>query len=165
MRLISPAMRRRLLAVLQVGDPPWRIALALAVGVFVSCTPFYGLQTLLAFLIATVSGLSRAVTITGTWINLPWFAPLVYTAAFEIGSRVVPGRQELPGAALAILTRPRGLSLEGLTEVLADLSLVLLVGTTILGLAAGAVTYGVAFAILSRRSRRGSATASSRRAA
>ena len=42
----------RLRAVLELDDPPRRIAIALAVGVFVGCTPFVGVQTLLSLVIA-----------------------------------------------------------------------------------------------------------------
>ena len=83
---------------LRLDDPPWRVALALAVGVFISCTPFYGLQTLLSLAVATVCRLNRAVTVTGAWLNLPWFAPLVYGFALRIGALVLP---DLHGADVA----------------------------------------------------------------
>src|SRR5207245_10597151 len=56
----------RLRAVLELDDPPPRIALALAVGVFVGCTPFVGVQTLLSLVIALAFRLNRAATIAGT---------------------------------------------------------------------------------------------------
>jgi hypothetical protein len=42
----------RLAALLPHDESPWRVALALAVGVFLSFTPFWGFQTLLALLVA-----------------------------------------------------------------------------------------------------------------
>ncbi|MGH7311879.1 MAG: DUF2062 domain-containing protein, partial [Candidatus Rokuibacteriota bacterium] len=71
----TPRLADRLRALLHLDDPPGKIALALAVGVFISCTPLLGLQTILAILVATVFPLNRAVTVTGVWLNLPWFAP------------------------------------------------------------------------------------------
>src|ERR1700757_3599411 len=50
----------RLAALLALDESPWRVALALAVGVFISFTPFWGFQTLLALLVATVCRLNRA---------------------------------------------------------------------------------------------------------
>jgi len=85
------AIVARLGAVLRLDDPPWRVALALAVGVFISCTPFYGLQTLLSLAVATVCRLNRAVTVTGAWLNLPWFAPLVY-GSFAVSSGWIVGQ-------------------------------------------------------------------------
>ena len=58
-------LARRLQAALRLDDPPHRIALALAVGVFVSCTPFWGFQTILAVLIAMLLRLNRAATVAG----------------------------------------------------------------------------------------------------
>jgi uncharacterized protein len=158
--------RRRLHALLQLDDPPWRIALALAVGVFISCTPFYGLQTLLAILVATLARLNTATTVTGAWLNLPWLAPLVYAAALRIGTAVLPGKETAAGDALAVLTSPSyAFSLDDLTRIVADLSGALLVGTTILGVAAGLVTYVVAFWLITARRRRRVPPASDRRRA
>jgi uncharacterized protein (DUF2062 family) len=115
-------------AVLHFDDPPGRLALALAVGVFISCTPFYGLQTVLSVLVATLFGLNKAATVTGTWLNLPWFTPFVYSAALAIGGRLVPDLRGIQG-----------------------LSVALLLGTTIVGVVAAATTYAVAFGVISHR--------------
>ena len=96
----EPVLRRlldRARGVLQLDDPPWRIALALAVGVFISCTPTFGFQTLLALLIATVTRLNRAATVTGAWINLPWVAPFVYAGALQVGAALLPDRTGFGG--------------------------------------------------------------------
>ena len=66
MRLLGDRLR----PLLHLEDDPWRIALSLAVGVFISVTPFWGLQTILSLLVATVLGLNKAATVTGAWINL-----------------------------------------------------------------------------------------------
>ncbi|MBM4441929.1 MAG: DUF2062 domain-containing protein [Candidatus Rokubacteria bacterium] len=129
-------MVRRLLdrvrGVLQLDDAPWRIALALALGVFLSCTPTFGFQTLLALLLATVTGLNRAAMVCGVWINLPWVTPFVYAGALTLGAALLPDLTGIGG-----------------------MSLMLLVGTTIIGVCAGAVTYLVSYGALSvRRERR-----------
>jgi len=122
----------RLGALFQLDDSPWRTALALAVGVFLSFTPFWGFQTLLALLLATVFRLNRAVTVTGTWLNLPWFAPFVYAGAVKLGALMLPDLSGLVG-----------------------LSAWLLVGSTTLGLAAAVLTWIVAFGVMhARRHRR-----------
>jgi uncharacterized protein len=124
--------KERLAALLSLDDSPWRTALALAIGVFLSFTPFWGFQTLLALLLATVFRLNRAVTVTGTWLNLPWFAPFIYAAAVKLGALMLP---DLSG--------------------LAGLSAYLLVGSTTMGLAAGLLTWVIAFCVMRlRRARR-----------
>ena len=135
MRASARALRERFVALLHLDDPPWRVALALAVGVFISFTPFLGFQTLLALLVAAVARLNAAVVVTGTWLNLPWFMPFVYAGALKIGAWLL-----------------RDLRSFG------DWSLALLIGTTLLGFVAAVVTYVVAFGVMRRRSRRRRAT-------
>jgi uncharacterized protein (DUF2062 family) len=139
---------------LHLDDSPRRLAGALAVGVFISCTPFWGFQTLLCIVVASVFRLNRAVTITGTWINLPWFAPFVYGAAMKIGWLVVPGLGEADAASLDNLLRdPGALSWDTVWSWVRVSSLPLLVGSAIIGGVAAAVTYVVALAALVRRRR------------
>ena len=114
-----------------MDDAPWRIALALAVGVFISCTPTFGFQTLLALLIATVARLNRVAMVTGVWINLPWVTPFVYAGALKLGSLILPDQTGMSGFWL-----------------------MLFVGTTIIGAAAAVVTYFVSYGALAWRRRK-----------
>lgn len=140
----------RLRALLHLDDPPRRIALALAVGVFISCTPLLGLQTLLAILVAIVFRLNRAATVTGVWINLPWFAPIVYGAALKVGGLLVPDPDGIRDAWLAyVLEHPGRLSWPDVVALLHEVSLPLLVGTVVIGAAAGLLTYVVALKVIS----------------
>ncbi len=123
--------RARFSALFQLDESPRWTALALAIGVFLSFTPFWGFQTILALLLATVLRLNRAVTVTGTWLNLPWFAPFVYAGAVKLGALMLP---DLSG--------------------LAGLSAYLLVGSTTLGLAAGVLTWVIAYSVMRRRRHR-----------
>jgi uncharacterized protein (DUF2062 family) len=125
------ALRERARALLHLDDPPWRVALALAVGVFISFTPFLGFQTLLALLVAGICRLNAAVVVTGTWLNLPWFMPFVYAGGLKVGALLLPVR-----------------------ESLGDWWLALLIGTTLLGLGAAAVTFVVALGVMRRRWKR-----------
>ena len=127
MRASARALRDRLLAVLRLDDAPWRIALALAIGVFISFTPVLGFQTLLALLIATVCRLNKAAVVVGAWLNLPWFMPLVYAGALCVGGALLPRE---------------------------PWTLALLAGSTILGAAAAIVTYVLVFGIMMARARR-----------
>jgi uncharacterized protein (DUF2062 family) len=133
----------RLAALLALDESPWRVALALAVGVFISFTPFWGFQTLLALLVATVGRLNRAATVAGTWLNLPWFAPFIYAGAVKLGSWIWPDLAGLGGV-----------------------SAWLLLGTTALGLAAAALTWLVTYTVMRlQRTRRRAGAGPSRRAA
>ena len=128
MRVSARALRERFVGLLHLDDPPWRVALALAVGVFISFTPFLGFQTLLALLVGAVARLNAAVVVTGTWLNLPWFMPFVYAGALKLGAWLLRDLRSF-----------------------ADWSLALLIGTTLLGAGAAAVTYVVALGVIRRR--------------
>jgi uncharacterized protein (DUF2062 family) len=148
----GPRLPERLRAILQLDDPPQRIALALAVGVFIGCTPFWGLQTLLSVAAAVVFRLNRAATVTGTWLILPWFAPLIYGAALKIGSLVVPDPGGIRSAWLDyFLHHPGSFGWRDYLELFRELSAALLVGTTVIGAAAAAVAYVVALVAISSR--------------
>lgn len=144
------------MAVLRLDDAPWKIALGLAVGVFISCTPFYGLHTAIAIGAAIVLRLNKASTITGTWLNLPWFAPFLYGFSLKVGEFILSGGQGLKAlrgkglGELAALIGPL-LSLDKLdagflasSKLLIRAFTPLLVGTTVVGLVASVVTYFVA---------------------
>jgi uncharacterized protein (DUF2062 family) len=141
---------------LHLDDPPRRLAVALAVGVFISCTPFWGLQTVLAVVVAAVFRFNRAATILGTWLNVPWLAPFVYGAAIKIGLLVAPGLREADAASFDLLLRdPSALSWATVWSWLRGSSLPLLIGSTIVGLVAAGATYVIALTALGRRRRRG----------
>lgn len=149
-------MTRRLTAVLHLDDAPRKIALGLAVGVFIGCTPLYGLHTLLAIVVAALLRVNKVATVTGTWLNLPWFAPFVYGLSLKVGEFILSGGQGLEFlhgeglGDLASMIRPY-LSIHRLTQgFLASSQLLfvaskpLFVGTTVVGVVAGVVTYVVA---------------------
>lgn len=155
--------REGLRGLLHLDDPPQRIALALAVGVFIGCSPFWGLQTLFSLALAVVLRLNRAAMVTGTWLNLPWFAPLVYGAALKIGTLIVPDPHGVRDAWLDyFLHHPGNFGWREYVALFRELSAALLVGTTAIGAGAGVLTYVVALAMIS--SRRGAGGATPRRA-
>jgi uncharacterized protein (DUF2062 family) len=140
---------------LQVDDPPSKLALGLAVGVFIGCTPLWGLQTILAIVVATVFRLNRLATVSGAWLNLPWFAPFVYGAALTVGNAVVPDPEGVRRVWLDyLLEHPRSISWHDVVALLQELSVAFFIGTLIVGAALAGATYVVALAVISARRRR-----------
>ena len=92
------------------------------------------------------------MTVTGAWLNLPWFAPIVYGFALRIGAFVLP---DLHGADVAeiaeLLQAAPALSMADMLDLFRTVSLALLIGTAAVGIVAGAFTYIAAFVLLRRR--------------
>jgi len=74
--------QKRLLA---LDDPPERIAIAFAVGVFFSFSPLYGLHTFLGLTVAFLFGLNRVALLLGLFVINPWTLVPIYAAAIYIG--------------------------------------------------------------------------------
>lgn len=146
--------RKRLVGVLHLDEEPARLARSVAAGVFVGLTPFYGLHTFLALLVAFLFRLNKAATITGAWINLPWFAPFVYAFCLAIGEAVMSGDwgrfswaglAGLAASAEGYLRASPSESVGALYQVAWDMLFTasgpLFVGTTLVGLVLALVAY------------------------
>src|SRR5215204_2162656 len=62
---------RRLLA---IDDPPERTALAFSIGVFIAFSPFLGLHTIMATVIAFSFRFNKVAIYTGTFLNNPFLS-------------------------------------------------------------------------------------------
>jgi hypothetical protein len=145
-------LRERATAVLHLDEEPSRLAAGMAVGVFVGFTPFYGLHTLLALAAAYLFRLNKAATVTGAWINLPWFAPFVYGFCLRLGEALLTGDwssfslASVQGLAAYLRANPRetaGTLYQVVWDMLFVASKPLFVGTTIVGLLLAVVAYFV----------------------
>jgi hypothetical protein len=73
---------RKLLA---LDDTPERVALAFALGVVLAFSPLLGLHTILGLTIAFAFRLNRAAVLIGVFVNNPWTIVPIYTAAAYLG--------------------------------------------------------------------------------
>jgi uncharacterized protein (DUF2062 family) len=143
-------LRERATHVLHLDEEPSRLAAGMAVGVFIGVTPFYGLHTLLALAAAYVFRLNKVATITGAWINLPWFAPFVYGFCLRLGEGILTGDwssfslASIHGLAAYLRASPRetaGTLYQALWNMLFVASKPLFVGTTLVGLVLAVAAY------------------------
>jgi uncharacterized protein len=143
-------LRERATHVLHLDEEPARLAAGMAVGVFIGLTPFYGLHTLLALAAAYVFRLNKAATITGAWLNLPWFAPFVYAFCLRLGEAVLTGDwsrfslASIEGFAASLRASPRetaGTLYQMVWDMLFAASKPLFVGTTLVGLVLALAAY------------------------
>ena len=95
---------RRLLA---IDDPPERTALAFSIGVFIAFSPFLGLHTILATLIAFVFRFNKVAIYTGTFLNNPplTLVPIII-ASYAVGALFMGRPLRIPDEGIALLKSP-----------------------------------------------------------
>ena len=70
---------------------PGRLAMSVALGVFVACTPFYGVQTVLALGLAWALRLNRVAAILAAQVSIAPVSPFLVFASVELGELVLHG--------------------------------------------------------------------------
>jgi uncharacterized protein len=95
---------RRLLA---LDDPPERTALAFSVGVFIAFSPFLGLHTVMATVVAFAFRFNKVAIYTGTFINNPFLTlvPIV-VASYALGALLTGRPLRLPPEGMELLSDP-----------------------------------------------------------
>jgi len=140
---------RRLRVLLQVDDSPAHVALAFAVGVFVSFSPFLGVHTAISLALAFLLRLNRVAILIGTWVNNPWTIAPVYTAGTLLGCALLGVS---PASLGAVDWSLHGRAFyEALLDGFRPLLVPFLVGNLLLAAGAGVVTYFVLLRVLRRR--------------
>jgi uncharacterized protein (TIGR03546 family) len=71
--------------ILSLNAHPGHISAGFAVGVFISCTPFFGLHTILAIAFALIFRLNKLTCITGTLANNPLTVVPILLASYNLG--------------------------------------------------------------------------------
>lgn len=77
------------------GDTPGRQAGAVALGVLIGCSPFYGLHLALCIVLARLLGLNRGLTYLAAHVSLPGLWPLLVFGEIQVG-RWLRGGGPLP---------------------------------------------------------------------
>ena len=72
----------------RLPDTPHRIALGVAIGVWVCFSPFYGFHMLFAALIAWAFGANILASLAGTFVGTPITFPLIAAACMGVGRQV-----------------------------------------------------------------------------
>ena len=98
------ASLRRLLA---IDDPPERTALAFSIGIFIAFSPFLGLHTILATLLAFLFRFNKIAIYTGTFVNNPFLtlAPII-VASYAVGAFIMGRPLRIPPAGVELLRHP-----------------------------------------------------------
>ena len=95
---------RRLLA---IDDPPERTALAFSIGVFIAFSPFLGLHTILATLLAFIFRFNKVAIYTGTFINNPFLTLVpIIVASYGVGAFILGRPLQIPQEGVELLKDP-----------------------------------------------------------
>ncbi len=140
-----------------LNDEPHRTAAAIAVGAFLSFSPFLGLQIIAAFTCAHLFRLNRVAVFCGLnmnvpWIVVPWYVGTTWAAAAVLGVTPTLGDS-------TELQQLLSLSLwqmefwQTLTAVMQGLLWPFLVGPTLGAAVVAGCTFWLARTYLARRSR------------
>jgi uncharacterized protein (DUF2062 family) len=83
-------MRRFIIhSLLHADDPPQRLALGVAIAMFVTFTPTIGFQMVLAICLAWIFRANKAVGIPIVWISNPATAAPIYYLCYRIGLAIL----------------------------------------------------------------------------
>ena len=95
---------RRLLA---LDDPPERTALAFSVGTFIAFSPFLGLHTIIATVLAFLFRFNKVAIYAGTFVNNPFLTLVpIILASYAIGALVMGRPLDLPDEGAELLKNP-----------------------------------------------------------
>lgn len=95
-RLYSRRTKRYVLhKILHADDPPHKLALGIALGMFVTFTPTVGFQMVLVFCIAWLLRANKAVGVPLVWLSNPVTIPPIFWFNYAVGAVVM--RSDLKG--------------------------------------------------------------------
>jgi len=133
--------------VTRISATPHTIALGVAIGAFVSFTPFLGLHFLIAGLIALALGGSILASALGTAVGNPLTFPFIWLASYNLGAMLLGYRQrsrihiDLPDNMFTLMLSQPGIVWRAFWAAVDPYIVPMTVGGIPLGLACGFAVY------------------------
>jgi uncharacterized protein (DUF2062 family) len=137
-------VRDRLRSLVALNDPPHKLALAFALGVFVAFSPTLGLHVITCLALGWIFRLNKLVILTASFINNPWTVVPLYGVCIWFGLKITGHDATVPQIAWNELT------LANSYDVLKPFLWSYLVGTLIVGAVAAFVSYFLFYEIVVR---------------
>lgn len=133
---LKTQLRRLYVEAKKIKGKPVVLARGLAVGVFAGCFPFFGIQSIISVLLATMVRGSKVAAVAGTWISNPLTYLPIYVFNYQVGKFLL--RVE------SISSREIDFdSLANFMEFGTTFAIALLVGCCFVGAIAGIISYFV----------------------
>ena len=142
---------RRLLA---IDDPPERTALAFSIGIFIAFSPFLGLHTIMATLIAFAFRFNKVAIYTGTFVNNPilTLVPIIILS-YAVGAFLLGRPLTIPDEGIELLKNPHLLTRDYYRRLFVESWSILLpfaVGGMVLSVVCSLLAYPLTLRLLSR---------------
>ncbi|NJL45192.1 MAG: DUF2062 domain-containing protein [Leptolyngbyaceae cyanobacterium SM2_3_12] len=132
---------------LRLQGTPEELSRGLGSGVFSGCFPLFGFQIIIGVAVATVLRGNRIMAAASTWVSNPFTYVPIFAFNFQVGHWLLGGG---PIQVFQDLD-----TLKGWQDMGADVSIRLMLGSTVVGLVAGVLSYYVSLPIVRRiRARR-----------
>lgn len=150
---------RRLLA---VDDPPERTALAFSIGVFIAFSPFLGLHTVAATLIAFAFRFNKVAIFAGTFLNNPFLTLVpIILASYALGAFVLGRPLGISPEGIDLLKNPRPFSGDYYSQLFVQSWPIVepfAIGATVLSVVCSLLAYPLTLWVLRAHRRRGQAS-------
>jgi uncharacterized protein len=135
-------------SILHADDPPHKLALGIAVGIFVALLPLIGIQMVLSFALAWLLRANKAVGVALVWISNPFTMVPLFYPGYWLGCKIL-GRK--PGGEWSELIRsersPSAIMVE-FAENLQDFAAPLFLGTFIVAAGLSLISYYVSLFLI-----------------
>lgn len=137
-------IKDRIRAILKLDDPPRKLALAFALGVFVAFTPTIGLHIVTCIALAWTFRLSKFVILTASFINNPWTMVPLYGFCIWFGVKITGADVAVPRIAW------NDLSLTNAYGILKPYLWPYVAGTLLVGAVAAVASYFLFYGVVIR---------------
>ncbi len=142
--------------VLHVDDTPHRIALGVAIGIFITWTPTIGLQMVLVLALAALLRANKAVGVPFVWISNPLTLLPIYGSNYWLGTKILGSEYDFSKLSPFVdAVKAGGNWFERLSaawKAMWSIFLPLWLGSVVIGAALGIITYfAIRYAIVRYR--------------
>lgn len=128
-------LRDRIHGLVKLDDPPRKLALAFALGIFIAFSPWLGLHIVSCIFFAWLFRVSKLVVLTATFVNNPWTIVPMYAFALWFGIKITGSDATVPDIAWS------SLGFRDLFLVLRPFLWPFIAGTIVAGTVASVISY------------------------
>ncbi len=135
---------------LRSNGTPHKIALAIALGLFVGIAiPYFG-QTVIVIILAVIFRTNKILAFAATWVSNPYTVPFYYPVLCYIGSKILGAGLTFNRIQHEILGIVHSFSWHNLFALGFELAASFIVGGIIVGVISGVAGYYIVYKIITR---------------